>query len=300
MIFYSSALSDIERSTFTTDEKAYYGLDVTAPVVTLIGSGTQTIAHGSVFSDSGATWSDAVDGTGILTTANSGSVNTAITGSYVLTYIKVDAAGNTGSTTRTVVVADQTAPVVTLVGSGTITLANGAVYTESGATWSDAMDGTGAIAAANSGSVNTTTAGTYTLTYRKVDAAGNTGSTIRTVTVLVPVIVQSSGGGGGTSSYSAPVKIVAPSTTQSGYIPAISTLPSSNPAITQDRFDKKVADLKKSKTLTTTTTLKKGTQVIVYRVLLSGKQVKVGTVRVFNGKITYIAKTPGKYILTQK
>ena len=298
MIFYSSTLSDIERSTFTTDEKAYYGLDVTAPVVTLIGSGTQTIAHGSVFSDSGATWSDAIDGTGTIATANSGSVNTALTGSYVLTYSKVDAAGNTGSTTRIVVVADQTAPVMTLIGSGTITLTNGAVYTESGATWSDAVDGTGAIAAASSGSVNTTTAGTYTLTYRKVDAAGNTGSTIRTVTVLAPVV--SSGNSGGGSTYSAPVKIVAPSTTQSGSVVASPIVTASNPAITQDHFDKKAADLKKSKTLTTTTTLKKGTQVIVYRVLPSGKQVKVGTVRVFNGKITYIAKTPGKYILTQK
>ncbi len=274
---------------------------MTAPVVTLVGSGTQTIAHGSVFSDSGATWSDAVDGTGTIATANSGSVNTAITGSYILTYSKVDAAGNTGSTTRTVVVADQTAPVVTLVGSGTITLANGAVYTESGATWSDAVDGTGAIAAASSGSVNTTTAGTYILTYTKVDAAGNTGSTTRVVTVVAPVVVQSSGAGGGGGSYIAPVATVTPSTTQSGSTPIISTpTPSSNLEITQDHFDKKSADLKKSKALTTTTTLKKGTQIIVYRVLPSGKQVKVATVKVTSGNITYITKIPGKYILIQK
>ena len=271
---------------------------MTAPVVTLVGSGTQTIAHGSVFSDSGATWSDAVDGTGTLATASSGSVNTTTAGTYILTYRKVDAAGNTGSTTRTVVVADQTAPVVTLVGSGTITLANGAVYTESGATWSDAVDGTGAIAAASSGSVNTTTAGTYTLTYRKIDAAGNTGSTIRTVTVLAPVV--SSGNSGGGSIYTAPVKIVTPSTTQSGSVVASPIATSSDPEITQDRFDKKIADLKKSKVLTTTTTLKKGTQIIVSRVLPSGKQVKVGTVRVFNGKITYITKIPGKYVMIKK
>ena len=193
---------------------------------------------------------------------------------------------------------DGTAPIVTLVGSGAMSIVRGSVFSDSGATWSDAVDGTGTLSVASSGSVNTATAGIYTLTYTKADTAGNTGSTTRMVTVLVPVIVQSSGGGGG--SYSAPATIVTPSTTQSGSVVSSPIATSSNPEITQDRFDKKVVDLKKSKVLTTTTTLKKGTQIIVYRVLPSGKQVKVGTVRVFNGKITYITKIPGKYVLIQK
>lgn len=87
-----------------------------------------------------------------------------------------------------------TAPVVTLVGSGTVSLTQGSAYTELGATWSDNVDGTGTLDTTSSGSVNTSVAGTYTLTYSKIDAAGNTGSTTRTVTITA---VSSGGGGGG-------------------------------------------------------------------------------------------------------
>lgn len=89
--------------------------DATAPVTTVTGSGAITIAHGSTYTELGATWSDLLDGTGTLVLPNSGSVNTSILGVYTLQYWKIDAAGNTGSTaTRTVTVTDQTAPVITL------------------------------------------------------------------------------------------------------------------------------------------------------------------------------------------
>ena len=88
--------------------------DLVAPVVSLVGSGIANIAQGSTYTDPGATWSDNIDGTGTINTASSGSVNTTTAGTYTLTYTKVDAAGNTGSTTRTVHVVDMTAPVVTL------------------------------------------------------------------------------------------------------------------------------------------------------------------------------------------
>ena len=105
--------------------------DTTPPVVTLSGSASMTIAHGSVFSDAGATWTDNVDGTGTIALASSGSVNTMILGTYTLTYTKVDAASNTGNTvTRTVTVADQSAPVVTLSGSISSSLMQGSTYTE--------------------------------------------------------------------------------------------------------------------------------------------------------------------------
>ena len=58
----------------------------------------------------------------------------------------------------------------------------GATYVELGATWSDAVDGSGTVTAIT-GSVNTATVGSYTLTYRKTDAAGNTGTATRAVTV---------------------------------------------------------------------------------------------------------------------
>jgi len=57
------------------------------------------------------------------------------TGTYIIEYVHVDAAGNTGSITRTVNVieplpVDSTPPVVTLVGFDPETVAQGSVYTD--------------------------------------------------------------------------------------------------------------------------------------------------------------------------
>ncbi len=111
-------------------------------------------------------------------------------GNYILEYIKVDAAGNTGSVTRTVNViaaADVIPPTVSLVGSGTFTLeASTGTYLDAGASWVDNLDGSGSVLDATfvlSGSVDLHILGTYTLSYTKTDTSGNTGSTIRTVIV---------------------------------------------------------------------------------------------------------------------
>jgi len=102
-------------------------------------------------------------------------VNTAVVGTYTLEYTYTDTAGNTGNVvTRTVNVTDQTAPVVTLSGSASITIAQGSVFTDDGATWVDNVDGSGIIAVATSGSVNTAVVGTYNLEYTYTDVAGNT------------------------------------------------------------------------------------------------------------------------------
>ena len=70
-------------------------LDTTHPVVTLVGSGTVNISQGATYTDSGATWTDNRDGSGTLSVANNGSVNTAVAGNYILDYSKTDTAGNT-------------------------------------------------------------------------------------------------------------------------------------------------------------------------------------------------------------
>jgi hypothetical protein len=53
MVFYSGSMADTERSLFTIDEKAYYGLDVTAPVLALNGPATQVITQGSGVTSTG-------------------------------------------------------------------------------------------------------------------------------------------------------------------------------------------------------------------------------------------------------
>jgi hypothetical protein len=92
---------------------SYYA-DLTAPVITITGSSTITIAAGSVYADLGATAIDNIDGditAGIVTTGL--PINTAATGTYPVVYTSTDSALNIASTTRTVIVTDQTAPVIT-------------------------------------------------------------------------------------------------------------------------------------------------------------------------------------------
>lgn len=78
---------------------------------------------------------------------------------------------------------DNQPPTIKLNGESSMTLTEGDVYTEQGATASDETDGdiTGNIQV--SGTVDTSKAGTYTITYNVSDKALNTVSVTRTVTV---------------------------------------------------------------------------------------------------------------------
>ncbi|WP_053373141.1 S-layer homology domain-containing protein [Paenibacillus sp. FJAT-27812] len=90
---------------------------------------------------------------------------------------------------------DRVKPVLTLVGAKTINLNVGNAYTEQGAT---ATDNTGvADKVSVTGSVNTSTAGTYTLKYNVSDRAGNAADEItRTVTISRNDPGSSTGGPG--------------------------------------------------------------------------------------------------------
>ena len=156
--------------------------DLTAPTIVLNGTSSVIIAQGSSYTDAGASASDSADGTVSVTTT--GTVDTSLIGSYVLTYSAVDSAGNAASTvTRTVEVTDQTAPVISILGGAAITIAHGSVYLDQGATASDNVDTS--IAVSSSGVVDTNSVGSYSITYAAVDAAGNNAAAvIRTVTVV--------------------------------------------------------------------------------------------------------------------
>lgn len=160
--------------------------DITAPIVTVSGAISIDVEYAGSFIDDGATWTDNVDGSGTISVYNSGSVNTISLGSYVVSYVYVDLAGNTGSADRIVNVVDTTAPVVTLSGSSPVTILSGSVFTDEGATWSDAVDGTGVVASFNSGTLDVNNTGSYLIGYVYVDAAGNTGSVYRVVNVVEP------------------------------------------------------------------------------------------------------------------
>ncbi|MDA7901062.1 DUF5011 domain-containing protein, partial [Akkermansiaceae bacterium] len=140
--------------------------------------------------EQGGTWADpgATADTG-ETVTSSGSVDTSVVGTYTITYTATDGAGNAGTVTRTVTVVDIAAPVITVI-SGTDTIEPGVTWADAGATAD-----TGEVVTA-SGTVDTSTSGTYTITYTATDAAGNVGTVTRTVTVgdgnFAPVGVDAS------------------------------------------------------------------------------------------------------------
>jgi autotransporter-associated beta strand protein len=241
--------------------------DQTPPVITLNGLETMIVECHGAFSDPGATANDAC--TGPAAVRVSGTVNAAATGTYYLTYTADDGNGNTNSVVRTVdvvdttppvitysfaklvlsvgincsalmpdvtgtnyivasdacsgssltitqtptnntvlplgtntvviavadlsgntsystnavVVLDQTPPVITLEGSASMSLACNSRYAEPGAT---ATDNCTLASFSTNGVVNVNVPGVYTITYVAVDAAGNSATSTRTVTVVGP------------------------------------------------------------------------------------------------------------------
>ncbi len=160
-------------------------IDLTRPVITLIGSSTVTLTQGTAYTESGATWSDTLDGTGNLSVSNSGSVNTGVVGSSILEYWKTDTAGNRSlSLFRNITITaqpDTTRPLVAVTShvnnalvTGNPTLAgtmsdtggiasvsvNGGLATLGSGTWSKILTGL--------------TPGSNTFTVIATDLAGNT------------------------------------------------------------------------------------------------------------------------------
>jgi surface protein with Ig-like domain len=86
-----------------------------APTIALIGPNPMTVECHTGFVDPGATASDGCAGDLTSAIIVTGSVNANLVGSYVLTY-SVSDGSHTVSTDRTVNVVDTTAPVITLNG----------------------------------------------------------------------------------------------------------------------------------------------------------------------------------------
>ena len=170
--------------------------DTTAPVISLVGSAAISLEKDATYTDAGATATDSIDGT--LTVTTTGTVDTATVGVYTLTYSVSDSSANAATAvTRTVTVTavagpdvDTTGPVIVITGDASVSVAKDATYQDAGATASDAVDGTVAVTATGSTAVNTATIGDYTITYSATDAAGNTSTATRTVSVIAAASIQ--------------------------------------------------------------------------------------------------------------
>ena len=157
------------------------------PVITLTGDAVVSIECGSVYVDAGATAVD-LDSNDITASIVVGGdvVNTAVAGTYVVTYNVDDAIGRSAvEVTRTVNVIDTTPPVISLVGDANMSVECTDVYTEPGATALDVCEGDVAGIAIGGDVVNTGVLGVYTLTYNVSDSSANAATeVVRTVTVV--------------------------------------------------------------------------------------------------------------------
>ena len=171
--------------------------DSSPPIITLLGENPIQLFVNDTYTDAGATALDNVDGDITDLIEVTGSVNTAVEGTYTLFYNVRDTAGNEAAqVTRTVNVVelvDETPPTITLNGNATINLNVGDTYTELGATATDNIDGDISANISITGNVNTTAPGMYVVRYNVSDAAGNAATEVtRVVNVLadttIPVI----------------------------------------------------------------------------------------------------------------
>ncbi len=166
-------------------------VDTTAPIITLLGRPTMSVATGTVFTDPGYTALDTIDGDITGSVLVSGTVDTSVVGTYVLTYSVTDANGNASAqSTRTVHVLsapDTDAPVIALNGNPASTLFVGDTYTELGATALDAVEGDLTPYISITGIVNTAATGTYEIIYSVADASSNLATATRTVSVI-PIV----------------------------------------------------------------------------------------------------------------
>lgn len=168
--------------------------DTTIPVISITGDNPQSIDQDASYTDAGATATDNID-SGISNSeivTGGDTVDTSTVGAYSVTYTVSDSSGNEATATRVVNVIDVTAPVITLSGDNPQTVALGGTYTEAGATATDAVDDDSTISGnivIVSTAVDTSTAGSYTVTYNVSDDAGNAATQVtRTVTVPAPAI----------------------------------------------------------------------------------------------------------------
>lgn len=162
--------------------------DTEPPVITLNGSSPAYAEAGESYEDAGATALDNVDGDISDRIQVDSHVDTSETGLYPIYYRVWDNAGNGSErVTRNVLVSDTKAPTMTLNGAVEVSVEQYKTFTDPGATANDSFEGDLTAAIEVSGSVDTSTRGTYTLTYAVSDSAGNAADTLtRTVVVTRP------------------------------------------------------------------------------------------------------------------
>lgn len=202
---YTATYTATEGANSVSTTRTLNVTDTEGPAITVDGANPYRIQQGSCspFVDPGATAFDSCAGPKPVTTSISGpggatSINTAIAGTYIVTYTATDGT-NQSTATRTVIVGtfpedevDQPGtanvpPTITLNGDDQITLECGNGFTDPGAVATVCGN---PVTVTTTGTVNPNAPGTYTITY-SASANGFTTEVTRVVTVedtVAPVI----------------------------------------------------------------------------------------------------------------
>lgn len=156
-------------------------VDTTAPEITLKGEETYNQSYSKEYTEPGYIVTDNYDeDLAEKVQVNKEQINEK---EYNLVYMVEDSSGNKASKIRKVYIVDDIAPVIKLNGNANIQILLNSKYEEQGATASDEKDGDLTSKIETKGNVDTSKAGTYTITYKVVDSSGNETTKTRKVTV---------------------------------------------------------------------------------------------------------------------
>lgn len=158
-------------------------VDFTAPIGALVGPSTLSVLQFGTYTDPGFTISSNCNP--LVDTTEVDNVDETTLGSYSYTYTIEDLVGNSITLIRTVTVIaiDDVDPVISLNGNMSETIEACSNWTDLGVTAFDNIDLDLTSSVNTSGSVNLNVVGVYEIEYTVIDAAGNTDTVVRTVTV---------------------------------------------------------------------------------------------------------------------
>ncbi|WOV92986.1 MAG: DUF2341 domain-containing protein [Candidatus Nitrosoabyssus spongiisocia] len=156
--------------------------DTIPPVITLIGNATVYVELDSSYSEQNATTDD-----GSPVTIGGDTVNSSLVGNYTITYNSADSSGNNATqVVRTVIIfnaSDTTPPVITLNGNNVVYVEIYSSYSEQNATTDD-----GSPIVIRGDTVDTNTAGNYTITYHSADSSGNNATQVNRTVVVQQIL----------------------------------------------------------------------------------------------------------------
>lgn len=161
----------------------------TKPIILLRSLNEITISKGTTYIEYGALLVKFSPSTSVevLSVSNiTSNVNTTVAGNYEVQYSYTNAI----TVKRAVIVneigsgVDNIKPLITLVGSATVTLSKGSTYTDAGATASDNKDGDITSRIVTTNEVNTKQKGTYYVKYDVVDLGGNSAIQVKRTVII--------------------------------------------------------------------------------------------------------------------